>query len=75
MRIYDIQDRKEAIIILFHEVMWDTFDSLIEQDIIEKPIYGHPSIQTKKWSKMFSFAVNDKNSPATNIKVAGLFLS
>lgn len=37
MKRYDIRDKKVAIIILFHEVMWDTLNLLMEQHIIEKP--------------------------------------
>lgn len=51
MRTYGIENRKMTIVILYHEVMWDILDQLIEHHVIEKPALWTSKKPTEKMLK------------------------
>jgi len=44
---YDFKDNSQAIVILYHEMIWDIMNNLVDEKIIEKPIAFINPKQTK----------------------------
>jgi hypothetical protein len=46
---FHFRDKSQATIILYHEILWDIMDILVEKKIISKPVFfANPETATAK---------------------------